>query len=488
MTAELQKMIRQASDLRRAGRLLEAEHAYKVVLSNEPNLPECWYNLAFVQRLIGRYETALMAYAEALKLGIKQPEDVHLNRAVILSDHLNRPEEAEAELSAALRIQPAFIPAMLNLANLKEEQGNRDAALSIYSRILTLDPRCYEAQARAARLQMVPDPNDKLIADLDRAIADPKSKPADKASLAFAKGKLLDECGAYAKAFAAYTAANTYAREMAPAGTKLYDRQAHEAFVDQLIATFSHAGAVPDAPPHDDPPIFICGMFRSGSTLVEQVLARHPAVAAGGEVDFFPRLVNGDLAPFPAAMNTVTAQKLAQIADWHRRYYGRIFPNAKRFTDKRPDNFLYIGLIKALFPNAKIVHTTRDPLDTSLSVYFTHIDHSMGYALDLMDIGHYYKQYRRLMAHWQKLFPHDVLDFDYDAFVRAPKPAVERLLAFCDLPWDDACLAFHEAKNPVKTASVWQVRQPLYATSSGRWRRYAGELAPLKAYLESETA
>ncbi len=161
----------------------------------------------------------------------------------------------------------------------------------------------------------------------------------------------------------------------------------------------------------------------------------------------------------------------------------RLFPQAGVVTDKRPDNFLYLGLIKSLFPDAKIVHTTRNPLDNCLSVYFLHLDHGMGYALDLLDTGHYYRQYRRLMAHWKRLYGADILDFDYDAFVRAPRPAVERLLEFCGLDWQEGCLSFHRVQNAVKTASVWQVREPLYQRSSGRARHYASHLGPLRAYL-----
>jgi hypothetical protein len=166
----------------------------------------------------------------------------------------------------------------------------------------------------------------------------------------------------------------------------------------------------------------------------------------------------------------------------------RLHPGAELVVDKRPDNFLYIGLIKTLFPDARIVHTTRDPLDNCLSIYFLHLDHSMAYALDLMDIGHYYRQYGRLMAHWKSLYGDDILDVDYDALVREPRPAVERLLEFCGLEWSERCLSFHQRENAVKTASVWQVRQPLYQHASGRSRVFARQLDPLAQYLRQSTA
>jgi hypothetical protein len=231
------------------------------------------------------------------------------------------------------------------------------------------------------------------------------------------------------------------------------------------------------------PSIFICGMFRSGSTLVEQVLAVHPRVTSGGELNLVPRMVGSDLSPFPNAIATASADTFANLAARYRDAIAALFPGADVVTDKRPDNFLYLGLIKLMFPRARIVHTVRDPLDNCLSVYFLHLDQRMSYALDLMDIAHYYAQYRRLMAHWKSLFGNDILDFDYDAFVREPRPALERLLGFCGLDWDERCLAFHEQPSAVKTASVWQVREPLYTRASGRAAHYANHLRGARAFL-----
>jgi len=224
-------------------------------------------------------------------------------------------------------------------------------------------------------------------------------------------------------------------------------------------------------------------MFRSGSTLAEQLLAASPQVARGGELDFLPQLVQSELAPFPASMAAVSDAALARLAAQYLASIARLFPGAAHVTDKRPDNFLLVGLIKSLFPDARIVHTTRDPLDTCLSIFFLHLDQRMSYALDLMDIGHYFRQYRRLMAHWKSLYGEDVLDFNYDALVREPRPAAQRLVAFCGLDWDEACLDLAHGAGAVKTASVWQVREGLYQRSSGRSRHYARELAPLAAEL-----
>jgi hypothetical protein len=160
-----------------------------------------------------------------------------------------------------------------------------------------------------------------------------------------------------------------------------------------------------------------------------------------------------------------------------------MFPGASRVTDKRPDNFLRIGLIKSLFPEARIVHTTRDPLDNCLSIFFLHLDHSMGYAFDLLDIGHYYRQYRRLMAHWQRCFGNDLFEINYDSFVHQPAVHAARLFEFLGLEWNDGYLSADSRTQAVKTASVWQVREPIYTRSSGRAAHYRAQLSDLREYL-----
>jgi tetratricopeptide (TPR) repeat protein len=470
--------------LERAGRLSDAEKVYESLLARWPDLPESWYNLAVLQRKAHRFDAALASYSQALDRGVSRPEEVHLNRGVIFSDYLRRDDAAEKELNTALALNPNYVPALLNLANLKSDLGQREATLAIYERILALDPGCHEALARYAEIKPVSGPDDPLLGKLRHALAQPGATAADRATLGFALGKTLDACGAYDQAFEAYAAANRASREIAGPGAVLYDRQRHELYVDQLIAAFPRDRSQAAARSTTASPIFICGMFRSGSTLAEQVLAGHSRVTAGGEIDFVPTLVRTELAPFPARVGQVSPQQLYEIAARYLAVLSKLFPGAAHVTDKRPDNFLYIGLIKRLFPNARIIHTTRDALDNCLSIYFLHLDHSMGYALDLADIAHYYRQYRRLMAHWKSLYGDDILDFDYDAFVGEPRPAVAKLLAFCGLEWEEDCLAFQRVRNAVKTASVWQVREPLYQRSSGRWRNYARHLGPLRANLD----
>ncbi|HEY6644725.1 tetratricopeptide repeat-containing sulfotransferase family protein [Povalibacter sp.] len=482
MSLDPQSLLYSADRLRQAGRWAEAEQTYLQVLARWPHLTDTWYNLGRLQRQMGKFNAALACYQQALDRGVSQPEEVHLNRGVIYSDGLHQYAQAEQELNAALHLNPDYVPALFNLANLNEDFGRSDAALALYQRLLAIDPRHYEALARYAGMRLADGSDDPLIAKLRHALASDDATASDKASLGFALGKMLDACGAYDEAFAAYTAANRHSRTLSPSNSVLYDRSAHERFVDELIATFSKAapiGASAVAPR----PVFICGMFRSGSTLTEQILAAHSQVTPGGELAFLPTLVARQLAPFPHSMNTLGEQQLAELARRYREGLAQLFPGAATVTDKRPDNFLYIGLIKQLFPDAQIVHTTRNALDNCLSIYFLHLDHRMGYALDLEDIAHYYAQYRRLMAHWRTLYGNDILDFEYDTFVREPGDSTRRLLEFCGLEWQDACLSFQQAKTTVRTASMWQVRQQVYRQSSGRWQHYSRHLEPLSAYL-----
>lgn len=472
-------MLVQAGRLREAGRFAEAEAAYRRVLALDPNQPTGWYNLGFVQRQQGRFEQALASYAEALSRGVSEPEGVHLNRAVIYADYLRREDDAERELNSALALNPRYAPALFNLANISEDRGARAEATALYERVLEIDPRANEALARLAMLVQVRSKEDAIIDRVRAAL--PRANTAEKASLGFALGHALDQAGAYDDAFAAYAEANRMSRVSAGPAAVLYDRGAHERVIDSIIAAFPLQPPTSNSSEHRDAPIFICGMFRSGSTLTEQVLAGHPRITAGGELNLLPALAQ-ELG-YPDAIPHMSQENFDALSARYKDGLERIFPNADRVTDKRPDNYLYIGLIKRLFPAAKIVHTTRHPLDNLLSVYFLHLDQGMNYALALMDAAHYYGQYRRLMAHWEALYGDDILDFDYDAFVHDPRPAVERLLDFLGLDWSEECLAFHQRTNAVKTASVWQVREPLYQRASGRWRNYADHLEPVRVAL-----
>jgi tetratricopeptide (TPR) repeat protein len=397
---------------------------------------------------------------------------------VILSEHLNRIDDAQIELNKALAANPAYVPAQLNVGNLHEDQGHTEAARAAYSEALRIAPSNGRAHGRLAAIDVFENKAADAAARLRSALARPGVTPEDRAEMLFALGGALDALGQYDEAFRAYQEGNALRRTMAPAG---YDPQAAEALIDAIIAAFPAQDAPLGLAP-SEPPIFICGMFRSGSTLAEQILARHSQVTAGGELEFMPALVAERLQPFPAAFAAASPESLAAFRDSYLESVRALYPDAKVVTDKRPDNFLYVGLIKTLFPQARIVHTVREPLDNLLSIYFLDFQDAVTYGLDLADAAHWYRQYRRLMAHWKSLYGADIHDFDYDRTVTAPEPELRALLEFCGLAWEDRVLEPADTTT-VRTASVWQVRQPLHARSSGRWRNYAAYLDDVRQRL-----
>lgn len=453
-----------------AGSVEEAIASYEKALAMRPQAPNSWYNLARLQRRAGRFDAALESYAEALRRGAEGPEEIHLNRAVIFADDLLCGEEAERELRAALALRPDYLPALLNFGNLHEDRGEAGAARDAYRRVLGIDPSNVTALARLTGVS----PDDPPLERVAQRIA-ASSSAAARAELGFALGQGLDRAGRYDEAFAAYAAAN---RDSRAASGATYDRAAQEAFVDRQIRTFPEPEAASDAPA----PLFILGMFRSGSTLAEQMLARHSRVTPGGELDLIPALA-ASLQPYPEGAGAADEKTLRAMRNAYLDALAMRGAAAGRVTDKRPDNFLHIGLIKRLFPAARIVHTVRDPVDNILSLFFLHLDPSMAYALDLEDAAHWHGQYRRLMAHWKTLYPDDIHDLGYDRLVAEPRETLGELLAFLGLQWEEGCLAYEGADNLVRTASAAQVRRPLYRSSSGRWRNYERHLGALRAAL-----
>ena len=479
--SELERLRTVAEQLLREGRAAQAMEAFQRLLLRDADQPDAWYNLAYLQHHARRFGDALASYGQALDRGVSGPEEVHVNRAVILADHLSRHDDADHELRAALALRPRYLPALVNLGNLHEQRGERARAIERYEEALALDPHCAMALARLPHLMEVHSAEDPLIARLRAAIAF-AAHASERADLGFALGKALDDAGAYDDAFDAYLCANEASR--AAGGGTRYDAPAHEGSIDSLIRTFPGP-----APTHSQPTsggrrlIFICGMFRSGSTLVERILGSHPQVTAGGEIDLLPGLVRQRFGPAPQVFTPLDSATLRQWRDAYLQGCASLFPGADCLTDKRPDNFLNIGLIKQLFPDALIVHTRRQPLDNCLSIFFLHLAHSMPHALDLLDTAHWYRQYQRLMTHWKTVYGDDIHDVDYDDLVSNPRSVIEALLAHCRLPWSDRCELFHEAGGVVSTPSGWQVRRPLYTRSSGRWRNYAHRLGALGSAL-----
>lgn len=472
-----------AEQLLRSGPLPDAIDAYERLLAEHEDLADSWYNLGYLKRRAGDFSESLACYRKALKQGIDSPEEIHLNCAVIFAEDLRETDLALQEIDAALKLNPSYVPALLNLGNINEQKGIRDRALDAYKRVLTFDPTNAIALSRLPDLLTADSTNLTVIERLEDAIRGAKTND-DKADLGFALGKALDNATEYSRAFAAYCAANRASRLSALSKGLCYRREVHEKLVDQLIAAFPKRLSGKPVVSGIATPVFICGMFRSGSSLVEQVMASHPRVCAGGELDLLPRIARQHLLPFLDKPSLFRASAdLAKFGVNYRASLSMRFPEAEFITDKRPDNFFNIGLIKMLFPDAKVVYTSRHSVDNCLSVFFLHLSHTMPFAFDLLDIAHWFRQHEKLMMHWKSLYGDDIHEVNYDTLVKDFQPTVQQLLAYCGLPWDDACSSFHNTESVIMTPSAWQVRQPLYTRSSGRWLHYKDHLESLCSAL-----
>jgi len=232
-------------------------------------------------------------------------------------------------------------------------------------------------------------------------------------------------------------------------------------------------------------PVFIVGMPRSGTTLVEQILASHPLVYGAGELEAISEIYLGMqrrfgmARPYPYCMAEITRKQLDAMAQAHLDRLGGMSRGMARVTDKMPHNFLSLGLIDLLFPGARVIHCKRDPLDNCVAIFTQYFNEAHAYATNLADLGYYYRLYERLMHHWAETVEIPVLDLHYEELVAEPERHIRELIAFCDLSWDERCLRFHETKREVGTFSYDQVRRPIYKTSAGRWRNYAPYLDPL---------
>lgn len=438
------------------------------------------FNCAYYLKLAGKFEQAIQYYNKVLDIGINDQFEVYLNLATIYSEHLSAPEKAIDILIDAISEYPHQDSLRYNLANLYEQLGHKDKALLSFQTAFSKNPKNYDALARQADIYKISSKADNLIIKMNEVFNSATIEPAEKINIAYALGKSHDDCGEYSLAFDFYQHANRLDQKTLPQ----YNQKSHEEYVNSIINTFDKTwfeaikasknkiNSTEKSFVNNDTPIFICGMFRSGSTLCEQILAGHSQVSIGGEQEFFHRTIVNNWTDFPANTCEYLANNKTIMLDEYLKEINKFRGVGSQLTDKRPDNFLYLGVIKALMPDAKIIWTKRAMLDNCLSVFFLRLGASMSYATKLENTLHFYQQQEKLMNHWSCLFTDDIYSFNYDDLVNEPVVNIKKLLSFIDLPWEDNCLKFHTVNNQVKTASVWQVRQPLYKRSSGRWKNY----------------
>jgi hypothetical protein len=301
--------------------------------------------------------------------------------------------------------------------------------------------------------------------------------------LDFALGKAYADLKDHRRSFEHLLAGNAAKR-----ATIGYDERAAFALFDRIEATFTRELMQAKAGGCDpsNMPIFIIGMPRSGTTLVEQIIANHPAVYGAGELQTFNNVLltvrgpDGNSVPYPDFVPALDTDALRLIGAAYLAEVRKLAPGGKRITDKMPSNYYFAGLIKLALPNASIIHTLRDPVDTCISCFSKLFSAEQNHTYDLGELGRYYKRYERLMAHWRRVLPAgSILEVRYEDVVADLEKEGRRIVAHCGLSWHDDCLSFHKTDRPVRTASATQVRQPIYNSAVGRWRVYEQHLGPL---------
>ena len=428
----------------------DAERAYRRAVAIQPGHNRAWNNLGACCEQAGDKRAALECYQHAVAIAPDHAEAQN-NAGAILSERGDL-DEARARFEAAIEARPDFAEAHHNLSTLKT-----------YT------------------------PDDPHLAMLERLALSPATLPSDvQTRLMFALGKARDDAGYRCGAFIAYQHGNRRHRR-----TIDYDEARTERLTQAIIDTFDAAFFEDRSNTgHADPaPVFILGMPRSGTTLVEQILASHPDVFGAGELTDLHHCIkaaagNRDLLDVRNWIDDLSPDAWQALG---KAYVGRlrqVTPSAARATDKMPGNYHFIGWIRCALPEAKIVHVMRDPMDSCWSNYTRLFNQTMEFAYDLEELGRHYNRYNQLMRHWQQVLPEGAIHHvRYERLVADLEGESRRLLAFVGLDFDQACLAFHKNSRQVRTASVAQVRKPLYTSSIGRWRDYEQQLSPLRAIV-----
>jgi tetratricopeptide (TPR) repeat protein len=457
---------------------------FRRALTLRPDYVEAHMGIARVMQDESRLDEAEQAVNRALALAPGKPEANCLLGGIYAE--MGFPERATAAYEAALGANPELVRAHLGKGALLMELGLLDQAEASFLHALELDPDCIAARISLTQVKKVTrdDPNMAALiteGELIDTAAQPKA-----IAMHFALGKCFDDIGDYDAAFEHFHAGCALKRSSIE-----YDPAGIELLVDQLIAFFDRAtlDRLRGGGDVSELPVFVLGMARSGTTLTEQIIASHPLVHGAGELADLLNIANrprnvDDGGPFPDNMKGFTQAEFGLLGSRYVAGLKQRAPDAMRITDKMPANYLCIGLIHLMLPNARIVHVKRNPVDTCLSGFSRLFKKGQPHSYDLTELGRYYRAYARLMNHWREVLPADaMLEVQYEDLVADNDTQARRLIAYCGLDWDDACLDFFKNDRSIRTASVIQVRQPIYKTSLERWKRYRQHLGPLLTAL-----
>ncbi len=462
--------------LSRQGNLEEALKFLRKSLRINPNNQITHNSLGNTLKQMGQMDEAISSYQKALNIQPDYGEAIG-NLGAALGD-MGKLDEAEKYSRRAVENDPENPEAHFNLANILAEQGQLKEAVVSYRRTLNLNPDFAEAYHQLMQTQKQTSLNDDIRA-MDAGFQSNETPDGQRMYLAFGLGKAFEDLKEFDKAFEYMAEANRLKRQ----SFSFSIDQENEKF-DQITRTFDAEffNTHENSGNPDPTPIFILGMPRSGTSLVEQILASHPSVTGAGELTVLAtamiKLI-GEEKEYPEGISSWRPGEFSKLGSLYLEGLRKHSSDSRFITDKLPHNFLYIGLIKAALPNAKIIHCRRDPIDTCLSIFKNHFVDSHPYAYDLKELGTYHNQYVALMEHWHRVIPGYIYDIQYEELVADSESQIRLLLEACGLSFDKACLSFHETKRDVRTVSASQVRRPIYRDSLQLWKRYENQLSPL---------
>ena len=423
------------------------------------------------------WSLAIRTYRKILKI---DPEDVsvwsNLGAAYLEILDVTRAKKA---LNKALTIEPNSITALGNVANLKKQTGNIKAAEKIYRSIVELQPDLARGWYELSLVKKfnVGDPD---IGVMEELYEGSNSDTSAQIYLSFALGRAFEEIGEYDRAFSYIEYANMQKRNMIDFRVDQFESTIHECmeiFDKKIFEVAKKCGL------SSRRPIFVLGMPRSGTTLVEQIITSHPDVSGGGELENLNQVIKDQFPGFPSALIGAACQDFEELGRRYLNSIRKIGKKSNRVTDKMPRNFLFIGMIALALPQAKIVHCLRSPMDTCLSCYSINFPRGQEFSYNQTDLGTFYRLYRNLMEHWHDVLPDRIFEISYEDIVSDPESNARALLEHCELTWDPGCLSFYENPRQILTASATQVREPVHQRSIQRWKRFENGLQPLRKAL-----
>jgi tetratricopeptide (TPR) repeat protein len=464
-----------------AGQDNEPIQCYLKVLQLSPRHPETHNNLANVYQRLGQMEQAISHYKTAIDINPSYADAYgNLGNAYLVLDRL---EDSIEQNRRALELKPARFGSHNNLGVAFQALGQFEEAEQAFSRALELAPNEASVHLNLANMGRFKQ-GDARLPGLRKLLREVASLDVDNQIAAhFAMGKALGDLGQYHDAFRHLLKGNALKRR-----TFDYDEPQRLSMFENVRTTFSRdfMKARSDGGDKSWSPIFIVGMPRSGTTLLEQVLASHSKVFGAGELETFKEAMadcvnrHGILPAYPDLAAALSPDQIRELGEMYTTRVRPLAPNAERIVDKMPLNFIFVGLIHLALPNARFINMRRDPLDTCVSCFSLLFTGSQPFAYDLAELGRYYRGYEKVMEHWHKVLPPGaMIDVVYEDLVDDLEGEARRVLRHCNLDWEDACLDFHDTQRAVRTASLMQVREPVYRRSVGTWRRYAEFLQPL---------